>query len=266
MFFPADQRSGHTINGEVERISLTASNGINIEHFLFKPTQKPKATIFVFQGSGTKVSSWYRNIKPLIDANYQIFMMEYRGFGASQGKSTHSLVAQDANNALKYLVCRDDVQKQNLLVLGQSYGGQIAINVAHRNPGVIDALITEGTFSSFSDEAAYSTPWIFKPVVRALFSGPYESKKLIADLNMPILIIHSTDDKIVPFSMAETLFSKASGDKEIWKIKGKHMAALIDMPQDYVSKVNTLLKSINDKKLQRTNSITRCSSFAFLAI
>jgi uncharacterized protein len=253
LFFPLDARPDDVIKSDMEVISLTTFDGVRIQHFLFKPAQKPKATIFSFQGSGSKVANWYKVIKPLIDDGYQIFMMDYRGFGKSQGESSHLAVAQDANNALTYLMNRDDVKNGQLLVLGQSYGGQLAINVAHNNSDIVDVLITEGTFTSFSDEAAYSTPWIISPLVKALLFDPYSAKELIADINIPKLIIHSSEDKVVPFSMAETLFDRAKGDKELWEVKGEHVTTLVDKPLAYVSKVNEMLLRSHNKTLLRTS-------------
>ena len=179
-------------------------------------------------------------------------MMEYRGFGESEGKANHSMVAQDASRALDYLADRNDVKKGCLLVLGQSYGGQLAIYVAHQHPELVDALIVEGTFTSFSDEAAHSSPLIIRPLVKTIFSEPYISKKLIGDIKLPVLIIHSSDDKVVPFSMAKKLYSNANDDKELWKVRGKHVAALIDSPEEYVSRIDNLLQCSHNKALQRT--------------
>lgn len=242
IFFPVDQRPDEQIDTYKEAIELKAQDGTLINHFLFKPTREHKATIFVFQGSGSKVVNWYKVIKPLIKDGYQVFMMDYRGFGESKGVASHTLVAQDASNAIQYLKNRADVAEKPLLVLGQSYGGQLAIYVTQKHPDLIDALVTEGTFTSFSDEAAYSSPWIVRPLVKAIFSQPYQSKLLISEVNVPLLIIHSTDDKVVPFDMAKTLYANAKGNKQLWQTTGKHVAALIDEPERYVSKVNELLK------------------------
>ncbi|KZW98770.1 hypothetical protein JL49_21365 [Pseudoalteromonas luteoviolacea] len=107
----------------METAKLTSSDGKIINHFLFKLSQKPKATIFVFQGSGSNVVNWYKVIKPLIENGYQILMMEYRCFGESDWEASHSLVAQDASRALIYLSDRRDVKDLPILVLGQSHGG-----------------------------------------------------------------------------------------------------------------------------------------------
>ena len=238
VFFPVDERPDDAIDRKVETIQLRSFDGTQIKHYLFKPDQEHKATIFALQGSGSKVVNWYKVIKPLVDDGYQVFMMEYRGFGESNGEASHATIAQDASNALTYLVSRNDVKNGRVIVLGQSYGGQLAIYVTHKHPEQVDGIVTEGTFTSFSDEAAYFTPWPFRPLVKAIFSEPYVSKDLIADINAPLLIIHSTEDKVVPFSMAKTLQEKAKNNSELWQISGKHVAGLIDLPNDYVAKIN----------------------------
>lgn len=250
VFFPLDERPDDTISTNVETISLTASDGVTIIHFLFKPLRKHKATIVVFQGSGSTVANWHSVIHPLIDDGYQVFMMEYRGFGESGGEASHLSVAHDANNAVAYLKTRNDVINDCLMVLGQSYGGQLAIYVAHRNQDIVNGLITEGTFTSFSDEAAYSSPWFFRPLVQILFADPYRAEDLIADIDMSKLIIHSSDDNTVPIEMAKVLFANAKGDKELWEVTGEHVAALIDMPSEYVSKINEVLVRSCNKALQ----------------
>lgn len=241
VFFPVDERPNNAIAGNIAPIQLTAPDGTLIQHYLFKPAQAHKATIFAFQGSGSKVVNWHKVIKPLIDDGYQVFMMDYRGFGESKGEASHLLVAQDASRAFTYLINRDDVKNKPVLLLGQSYGGQLAIYTAHQHAGKVDALITEGTFTSFSDEAAYSSPWFVRPLVKAIFSEPYTAKNLAAKLDAPWLIIHSINDKIVPFSMATALHAQARQPKTLWQIEGKHVAGLVNTPEEFVAQVNKLL-------------------------
>ena len=237
VFFPIDERPDEPIDGIFETIKLKAADNTSINHYLFKPAQEHKATILAFQGSGSKVVNWFKVVKPFVEDGYQVFMMDYRGFGESKGGASHSTVAQDASDALTFLANRQDVKGKPLYVLGQSYGGQLAIYVAHKHSALIDALIIEGTFSSFSDEAAYSSPFFVRPLVKVIFSEPYVSKELIAEIDKPALIIHSRDDKVVPFSMAQTLFNNAKGVKKLWEIEGKHVDALIEMPNQYLSTV-----------------------------
>jgi fermentation-respiration switch protein FrsA (DUF1100 family) len=242
VFFPVDDRADESVGSvDIERVELVSSDGNKIQHYFFKSNNSPKATIFVFHGSGSKVINWFKVVKPLIANSYQVFMMEYRGFGSSQGSASHDLVANDANAALQYLASRDDVKNKPLLVLGQSYGGQLAIFVTHKNQHLIDGLITEGTYTSFSEEAASYSPWPISSFVNLIVSNKYESQELIQEIAISKLFIHSKEDKIVPFYMAQLLYSKAIDNKELWVINGKHVSGLLDKPLEYVSKINELL-------------------------
>ena len=239
-FFPIDERPDDSIGTDQENIVLKSADGKNIHHVLIRPQANPKATIFVFHGSGSKVSNWTKLLKPLIEDGYQIFLMEYRGFGNSEGDARHELVALDARRAFLYLVAREDVKNEPLLILGQSYGGQLAINVAATYPEHVDVLVTEGAFTSFRNIAIYSTPWFGKPFTWTFFLNPYSSAELIKKASMPKLIIHSREDDVVPFFMGEELFNLADSRKEFWRIDGKHADALVDYPKEFILKINEI--------------------------
>ena len=245
-FFPVDERLDDNIAANQEDVVLMSADGHNIHHVLIKPYSSPKATIFVFHGSGSKISNWSKLLLPLVEDGYQLFLMEYRGFGISEGDASHKAVALDAHRAFLYLIDREDVRSKPLLILGQSYGGQLAINVAASYPEDVDVLVTEGAFTSFRNIAVYSTPWIGKPFTWTFFRSSYSSVELIKEASMPKLFIHSQDDKVVPFFMGEELFDHAVGKKEIWKIRGRHTDALVDYPDEFVSRINKIAGLAHD--------------------
>ena len=108
--FILDERPDDEIFGSRERIVLTSADGTRIDHLLVKPQCEPKASILVFHGSGSKASNWLKLLRPLVENGYQIFLMDYRGFGASEGHATHDKVLEDANGALRHLIGREDVR------------------------------------------------------------------------------------------------------------------------------------------------------------
>lgn len=251
VFFPIDQRENDKINSVFEQVTLVSTDKVNISSFMFTPSLPAKATIFALHGSGSTVGNWFKVVEPLVKDGYQVFMMDYRGFGASQGEAGHHKVAEDALAALSYLKTRDDVINKPLLILGQSYGGQAAIYATFYHQEAVDGLILEGTFTSFSEEAAHSSPWFVSPLVASIVSNAYESANMIKSVNINTLIIHSVEDNVVPFHMAQTLLSNSGANSgasagvstsaELWRINGKHVAGLIERPTDYVAKVNQLL-------------------------
>ena len=239
-FFPIDERPDDIAQTNQENVVLESTDGVEIHHILIKPHASPKATIFVFHGSGSKVSNWTKLLEPLVQAGYQIFLMDYRGFGNSEGEASHDSVTADAHRALLYLVSREGVTKRPLVILGQSYGGQLAINIAAKYPDYVDVLVTEGAFTTFRNIAVHSTPWIGKPFTWALFRNPYNSLELIRETSMPKLIIHSYNDEVVPFSMGEELFAHAGSNKEFWPIQGEHTDALVNYPKEFVLRIDRI--------------------------
>ena len=239
-FFQVDERPDGIARANQEDIALTSADGKTIHHVLVKPQVESKATIFVFHGSGSKVSRWTQLLEPLVINGYQVFLMEYRGFGKSEGEASHENVAADANRAFLYLIGRDDVRSKPLVILGQSYGGQLAINVAAQYPEHVDVLVTEGAFTSFQNIAVYSTPWIGKPITWTFFRNPYNSMKSIKKAPMPKLIIHSREDDTVPFFMGEELYALADSNKEFWQIDGTHTDALVDYPKEFVARLDKM--------------------------
>lgn len=103
-FFPIDESPDDRPAPHQENIVLASADGRSIHHILIKPHARPKATILVFHGSGTKISNWTKLLRPLIDDGYQVFLMEYRGFGVSEGDASHERIVMDAQRAFLYLV------------------------------------------------------------------------------------------------------------------------------------------------------------------
>lgn len=245
VFFPLDTRPKPNTQAKVEHIRLNSFDDTLINHYLFKTDQAAKSTIFVLQGSGSTVHHWYKVIAPLLTQGHQVFMMEYRGFANSDGEASHINVAKDTTNALSYLINREDVKDLPLLLMGHSYGGQPAIYASSKLPQHVDALIVEGTFSSFSEEAAYSAPWLVSPLVKLIVKDSYKASELIQSVEVPVLVIHSVDDKVVPFYMADILVNNSSAT--LWKITGKHVAGLTDQPEEYLAKVEEIVKQVTTK-------------------
>ncbi len=220
-----------------------------IHCFLFKPTEEIIGTIFFLQGSGDNIASWSTYAEHFVKKGYQVFMMEYRGFGSDSGKATHKNVLNDAEMALMNLTNLETVKGQKVIVLGQSYGGQIAINLTSKYPDKIAALVIEGTFTSFNDEVVYQVPLITKPFLKLIATSPYKSKELIKKINgIPVLIIHSTEDTTIPFRMGQELYSNANTPKYFWEIKGKHIHGIEDYTEDYMDKIKILTQNNTSNK------------------
>ncbi len=164
-------------NLDYDEIIFESADGKKVLGHLYKPDNEALGTIFFLQGSGDNLASWSSYTAYFVEEGYEVFMMEYRGFGTDPGKATHKNVLLDAETALIRLTNTDKSNESKVILLGQSYGGQIAINLTSRYPEKVLALVIEGTFTSFNEEVVYQVPGILKPFLKIFANSPYKSKE-----------------------------------------------------------------------------------------
>lgn len=166
----------------------------------------------------------------MIKYGFQIFAFDYSGFGFSEGKATRQNVLVDANAALSYVKSRPDIKNTKLVIYGQSLGGHLSVVVASQRQTEIDGLIIEGAFSSHKDIAA-KTAGILG---RILVSQQYSAYKAIRSYKKPVLVIHSSEDEVIPFSMGQKIFNHANTPKEFYEIKKCHICG----PEFYADSIS----------------------------
>jgi fermentation-respiration switch protein FrsA (DUF1100 family) len=156
-------------------------------------------------------------------------MFDYSGYGFSEGKLSRKNILADANSALTYVKSRSDVNRKKLIIYGQSLGGHLAAVVASKREKEIDGLVIEGAFSSHKDIAA-NTAGVLG---RLLVKEDYSAYKSIQKYKKPVLIIHSIEDKVIPFRMGKKLYDRANAPKEFFEIRECHICG----PQYYADSI-----------------------------
>jgi pimeloyl-ACP methyl ester carboxylesterase len=213
-----------TINFDytIESVIFTSSNGNKLNGWLLKPkNRKIIGTLLHFHGSGANLFYHTRAISPLTKYGFQIFTFDYSGFGYSEGKATRETVLEDAIASFDYIQSREDVKKTKLMLYGQSYGVHLATIIGVKEQDKIDGMILEGGFTSHTDEAVYKVPLLGNIVKQGVCA-----KKEIKKFKKPVLIIHSKEDKLVPFYMGENIYKNANEPKEFYEVDKPHLEAL----------------------------------------
>jgi hypothetical protein len=217
-------------------------DSVQITGVFLKPAGKPKATVLFFHGAGGNLSNYLFMTQPLVAAGYQVFMADFRGYGKSTGKPTHRNIATDGQLLFNHLVQRPDVQKTKLVIYGASMGTQVAANLARNNASKVAALVLDGTIASFSDLAADHSPEAQREFIRKSLPSPYSAKEDIKHIGaMPVLFIHSKEDKDVPFSEAEMVFQNAPQNKSWFVYSGKHLEVMKADPKGALQAINHLI-------------------------
>ncbi len=204
----------------IETVFFQNRSGDSLHAWFIEPNENYNGTtIYFLHGNAANLAYQILFATPFVKAGYQVFIFDYSGFGFSQGEATRKAVKNDATDGLNYLLAREDIKYDHLLIYGQSLGGHLSVVIANENQAKIDGLVTEGAFSSHSDIAANSVPILGRIFTREMYSA----EKNIVDFKKPILIIHSTEDKRIPFEHGERLYELANEPKEFYVIDKKHI-------------------------------------------
>jgi len=222
----------------IESVSFTSANGHKLNGWFLKPKNiKPQITILHLHGNAGFLVSQYKAIAGLTKYGFQIFMFDYSGFGFSEGKATKKNVLTDALSALDYLKTRNDIKNTKLIIYGQSLGGHLSAVVAEKRQNDIDGLVIESAFSSHKDIAANMAGIIG----RIFVNEKYSAIESIKNYKKPLLVIHSTEDKTVPFYMGQKIYETANQPKDFFKIKHRHISGVIYYSKQISQKIKKML-------------------------
>jgi alpha-beta hydrolase superfamily lysophospholipase len=212
-------------------------------HSLFYEHQTPKASIFILHGNAGNLTSWSEIADLLFLAGYNVFIIDYPEFGNSSGKAKHEDVYLSTQAAVDYFNSIPQVAQTKKMLLGFSLGGNLAIKVATENPTIFDALIIEGAFNSHKFAAKNTVPRPFKQLAYLTAKNWINGSELIQSWTKPLLVVHSKDDKVCDYSMGKAIYEAAinTNQKELWTIKGPHLAGMNQGVEQYLYKIEKLI-------------------------
>jgi len=199
-----------------EDVRFQAADGVVLSGW-FVPAERPKGVVLFCHGNAGNMSHRLESIRVFHRLGLSTLIFDYRGYGQSEGKPTEQGTYLDAEAAWRYLVQRREVDPAEVFVFGRSLGGAIAAWLARGHTP--KALIMESTFTSVPDIAAQLYPYL---PVRLLSRFHYNAANYVRQVNCPVLIVHSRDDEMIPFSHGRRLFETANEPKEFLEIRGSH--------------------------------------------
>ncbi len=211
-----------------ENVSLTCEDGTRI-HGWFIPADSARATIIFCHGNGGNISHRLESIDQFHRLGLSVFIFDYHGYGGSEGRPGERETYQDAEAAWRYLTQTKGMPPDSIIIFGRSLGGAVAVWLASQHQP--KALVVESSFTSIADVAAHYYPFL---PVKLLARIDYNSQKLIGQIKVPILIIHSPDDDIIPFKLGRKLFEQAHEPKQFRQIHGGHNAGYLDSDEVYI--------------------------------
>lgn len=171
---------------------------------------------------------------------YNLLTVDYRGYGKSSGgEPSETKVYEDAEAAWNYLIKQRASNPQRTFIYGHSLGGAIAIDLAAHHADAA-GVIAESTFTTMADMGRREYPYL---PVDLLLNQQFDSLHKIAGLKVPLLLIHGTWDRRIPYQMSEQLFVNAQQPKSLKLIEGgDHSNCALVAPLEYRAAVSGFIQ------------------------
>jgi len=228
---------------QFETVYFETEDGVKLSGWLI-PSESARGVILFCHGNAGNISHRLESIEIFHRLGLEVFIFDYRGYGQSEGKPTEDGTYKDAEAAWQYLIEERQVNPNEVIVFGRSLGGGVASWLAQSHaPG---ALILESTFVSLPDIAATVYPYL---PVRLLLRFEYNTAEYLGRVDCPVLIVHSRDDEIMPFSHGWRLFQIAKEPKRFLEITGTHNGGFITSGRYYEGGLDAFILECVEPKM-----------------
>ncbi len=217
IFYPEPQITvnPHVLDMSFDDVWLTTSDGVEI-HGWWLPCENALASLLFLHGNAGNITHRLDNLRVLNEAGFQVLIIDYRGFGRSEGTPGVRGTYLDADAAWNWLV--DSIPGPRL-IFGRSLGGAVGIWLAATTERTPDGVIVENTFTSGRELAAAVMPI---PGMDFVVPNFYPSLERVGNIHAPLLLIHSLEDELIPVEHGERLFAAATLPKEAYYVADAH--------------------------------------------
>jgi hypothetical protein len=225
-----------------EPVTLATADGEKLAAW-WVPNERAAGTVLILHGNAGNISHRLDYLTMFHRLGYASLIVDYRGYGQSTGSPSEEGTYRDAEAAWHWLTNERGTAAGDIVVLGESLGGAVAVWLAARvKPR---ALVIASVFTSVADLGAQVYPFL---PVRLISRFSYDSLAAIQSVKAPILIAHSRDDDIVPFAHGKALYEAAPEPKQFLEMRGGHNDGFIFMREEWVAQLAAFLESARPGK------------------
>lgn len=203
------------------------------------PHPEATKTLLFFHGNGGNISHRGNSLNIFHKLKLNVLIIDYPGYGKSEGVPSEQGLYQSANIAWHYLISNKKIKPENIIIFGRSLGGAVAVDLASRvNAG---AIILESTFSSVRDVVDIIFP-VLSDFIYLRYS--FDSINKITKVSAPLLQIHSPDDEVIPFNLGQKLFKAVISEKKFLQIEGGHNEGFIKSMPSYTKALASFINNL----------------------
>ncbi|MBK1882894.1 alpha/beta hydrolase [Luteolibacter pohnpeiensis] len=204
-----------------EDVQFDSRDGTRL-HGWFLPARGKvdKGTIVFSHGNAGSMGHHLGFVMWLVEAGYDVFTYDYRGFGKSAGQVDRRGMLDDVQAAFAYVSERPGVDPHRIISFGHSLGGAKSITaLAEKHIPGLRAVIVDGAFASYKSMALIVGGQIGANIV----SDDWAPENFISKIApVPLLVVHGDQDEVVPVSQGLRLFELAHEPKTLFEVKDGH--------------------------------------------
>jgi len=226
-----------------ESVSFKAPDGVKLSGW-FIPADSPRGVVIFCHGNAGNISHRLESVEIFHRLRLSTLIFDYRGYGASEGNPSEEGSYLDAKGAWNYLIEHKGLAPSDIILFGRSLGGAVAAWLARQYTP--KTLIIESAFTSVPDLAGEL--YFYLPV-KLLCRYKYNTLAAVKEVRCPVLIVHSQEDKVVPFSHGSRLFKAAREPKAFLEISGSHNEGFITSGDVYINGFKAFLDRVDRNTL-----------------
>ena len=198
----------------LEDVFLQTTDGLRIHGWFHRVPESPSVLLW-FHGNAGNLADRLDHLRILSLLGVNVFAIDYRGYGKSEGAPNEEGIYRDADAAYRFLTAEKECDPDRIVVYGISLGSAVAVDLAARKP--CGGLILSAPFTSAREmvRRMFRIPFIqYFPKTR------FDNLAKIRRVGVPVLIMHGTQDELVPFEMGKRLFEAAGEPKRFFPVEG----------------------------------------------
>ncbi|MHC5034518.1 MAG: alpha/beta hydrolase, partial [Planctomycetota bacterium] len=201
----------------IEECTLRTADGLELYAWWHPgegdPAQRP--VLLWFHGNAGNITHRAEGLRAFAARGLAVLLLDYRGYGRSDGTPSEYGFYLDAEAAYRYLVEERGVAPERIICFGRSLGAAVALHLARRRRAA--GLIMEGTFASVPELARRKFSLV---PVWSLLRNRFDSLRLIRGAKLPILMVHGSEDRLAPIAQAKGVFDAATAPREFYVVEG----------------------------------------------
>lgn len=211
IFIPERLPQNFRFTSRSREIWLETQDGEKINTLFFKGT-RPEVILY-FHGNAGSLNGWQFVADDFVKLGYSVFIIDYRGYGKSGGRISERGLYADADAAYDYLL--KTFAANQIIVYGRSIGTGVSVDLCTRRNAA--ALVLESAYTSVTNLGKQKLPWLLPQL---LLRTRFNNVEKISKVKCPVLLIHGTDDTLIPSSESLILFEACQSNKKLVLIEG----------------------------------------------